>query len=256
LRTQLKGPLGNNDLANSMSSPYAVTLPKLLARQGYESGLFGKYHIALRNNNSAGYGVVRAGGWNHFAGWLDETGDPSSIDSTAGGVGAPGTFTCGFVPGRLADPLNGADTGACYSANGACAMLGTSRGVPPGRQCVMQGGLLDPNAACQSPAPSRLKFSTLQSHYVSPVVYDRADDSLEVLAPTDPRARRWRSTFAVDQAVEWIRSRPAGKPWMATVSFSTVHTPLVPPPVDGSLRGNLAASGLNCNDSCSARTRT
>lgn len=253
LRTGVKGPLGDRDLANAMSSPYATTLPRLLARQGYQSGMFGKYHIALQSNNAAGHGIVRAAGWDHFAGWLDVTGDPSSIDTTAGGVGAPGTYACGFVPGRRADPVNGADRGACYTADGGCVALTVTGGVPPGRQCLERGGLLEPEAACTSPRPARLDFGRLQSHYVSPVVYDRSDGSLERVPAEDPRARTWRARFAVDEALSWIRSRPAGTPWMATVSLASVHTPLVPPPTDPDSPANLAASGMDCRSATAQR---
>ena len=69
--------------------------------------------MGIQSNNPYGYGMVRAFGWDYFDGWLDVTGDPSSIDQTAGGVAAPGTWSCGFV--RDASH-GGADTGACYAA--------------------------------------------------------------------------------------------------------------------------------------------
>ena len=118
MRTNVLGALGPNDLANSMVSPYEMTAPKLLASEGYESALFGKFHLGLQGNNPAGYAMPHDLGWNFFAGWLDETGDPSSIDITAGGVARPGTsYSCGFVPGAAA---GGADAGACYMPNGTC----------------------------------------------------------------------------------------------------------------------------------------
>lgn len=54
LRTKVKAALGPNDLANSMTSPYTTTIPKLIAGQGYESALIGKFHIALQGNYPAG----------------------------------------------------------------------------------------------------------------------------------------------------------------------------------------------------------
>src|SRR5581483_3744326 len=75
LRTNVFGALGPSDLA----------------QRGYESGLFGKFHIGLQGNDPAGLRMVHDVGWDYFAGWLDETGDPSSIDTTAGGVAPPGT---------------------------------------------------------------------------------------------------------------------------------------------------------------------
>ena len=55
LRTNVYGALGPNDLANSMVSPFEMTTPKLLATQGYESALFGKFHLGLQGHNPAGY---------------------------------------------------------------------------------------------------------------------------------------------------------------------------------------------------------
>lgn len=82
LRTNVLGALGPNDLANSMVSPYEMTTPKLLAQRGYDSALFGKFHLALQAHNAAQYAMPHDLGWNYFFGWLDDTGDPPSIDTT------------------------------------------------------------------------------------------------------------------------------------------------------------------------------
>ena len=198
LRTNVKAALGPDDLANSMVSPYEVTVPKLLAQQGYDSALFGKFHLALQGHNPAGYGMPYNLGWNYFAGWLDETGDPSSIDTTAGGVAPLGTWSCGFVPGARD---GGADLGTCYMADGSCRVLQSSGPVPPGRTCRDQGGILDPNQSCQTPPPAYLNFNTLSGHYVSPLVFNYPDGSVEQVPPTDPRARRFRAAVAVDEAI-------------------------------------------------------
>lgn len=245
LRTNVKAALGPNDLANSMTSPYTVTVPKLLAGQGYESALFGKFHIALQGNYPAGDALVHDLGWDYFAGWLDPTGDPSSIDTTAGGVGPPGTYSCGFVPGG-AQP-NGADTGACYLADGSCTEYGSGI-VAPGRSCRDDGGIFDPNTSCQVTPPQYLDFDRLNAHSVSPMVYNFPDGSVERLLPTDPRSRQFRARFAVDEAAKWINSRAPGQAWMVTLSFASIHTPLVPPPADPTSAANLASSNLDCGD--------
>jgi len=245
LRTNVKAALGPNDLANSMTSPYAMTIPRLLAGQGYESALIGKFHIALQGNYPAGDALVHDLGWDYFAGWLEETGDPTSIDTTAGGIAPPGTYSCGFVPGG--DLANGADAGACYLADGSCSEHGGDV-VAPGRSCRDAGGLFDPNTSCQSVVPERLDFSRMNAHSVSPVTYNRADGSVENLPTTDPRARQFRASFAVDAAAEWINSRAADQAWMATVSFASIHTPLVPPPVDPASPASIAATNLDCSN--------
>ncbi len=252
LRTNVKGALGPDDLANSMVSPYEMTTPKLLAQQGYESALFGKFHLALQGHDPAGYAMVHNLGWDYFAGWLDDTGDPSSIDRTAGGVSTVTgqSYPCGFVPSANA---MGADSGACYMPDGSCRDLTSVGSIPPGRICRDQGGILDPDANCHARVPGYINFETLSGHYVSPLVYNYPDGSVEKVPATDPRSRRFRAAFQVDEAIKWIKSRPAGKPWMATVSFSSDHTPLMQPPVDQSLPGNAESSDLDCSEPAAQR---
>jgi hypothetical protein len=245
-RTNVLGALGPADLANSMVSPYEMTAPKLLAKKGYDSALFGKFHLALQGNDPAGYAMPYNLGWDYFAGWLDETGDPSSIDKTAGGVAADGkSYSCGFVPGASA---NGADSGACYMADSSCRKLASSGPVPPGRTCRDQGGIFDPDESCQTPRPGYLNFETLSGHYVSSLVYNYPDGSVEQVPPTDIRARRFRATVAIDEAIKWINNRPDGRPWMATVSFASDHTPLMQPPVNEAQSGNVESSNLDCSN--------
>ncbi len=245
LRTNLLAALGPDDLANSMVSPFEMTLPKLLKQRHYESALFGKFHIGLQGNNPYGDAMPRSLGWDHFAGWLDVTGDPSSIDTTAGGVADPGTYACGYVPG-LKD--GGANTGACYSGDGGCREMSGGGINPPGRACRDSGGIFMPKRACERPRPERIDFRLLSAHYVSPLVINREDGAVIRVPLTDRRARSFRGTVPVDDAIEWIRRRPAGKPWMATVSFSAVHTPLQAPPVRLLPAGARDTNGLDCAD--------
>lgn len=249
LRTNVKGALGPDDLANSMVSPFETTVPRLLAPQGYTSALFGKFHLALQGHDPAGYAMPYNLGWNYFAGWLDETGDPSSIDTTAGGVAPLGTWSCGFVPGADA---NGADSGACYMADGTCTDLQRA-GIPPGRTCRDAGGIFDPGKACATPRPDYIDFETLSGHFVSPLVYNYPDGSYFRAPATNPKARQFRATFAVDAAIDWIKGRPAGEPWMATVSFASDHTPLMQPPYNPDLPGSAESSNLDCADMVAQR---
>jgi hypothetical protein len=253
LRTNVYGALGPNDLANSQVSPFEMTAPKLLARRGYESALFGKFHLGLQGHNPAGYAMPHVLGWNYFAGWLDETGDPSSVDKSAGGVAPSGTWPCGFVPGS-AD--GGADSGACYMADGTCSERSGAGPIPPGRTCRDEGGIFDPGTSCQVPRPDYLDFQTLSGHFVSPLVINHEDGSVEQVPPTAPAARRFRATFAVDAAIDWIKSRPAGRPWMATVSFASAHTPVMQPPVDAIRSEPPGTSRLDCSNGAAQRVLT
>lgn len=50
-RTEVFGALGPADLANSQTSPFETTVPKLLKTKGDQSALFGKFHLGLQANN-------------------------------------------------------------------------------------------------------------------------------------------------------------------------------------------------------------
>jgi hypothetical protein len=233
LRTNVLGALGPDDLANSQLSPFEMTLPLLLKQKGYQSGIFGKYHLGLQGKNPFKDFMPRSLGWDYFYGWLDVTGDPSSIDKTAGGVAQEGEeFSCGFVPGAA---QGGADFGACYHPGNVCEELVIADGVPPGRTCRDSGGILDPGAACNLTAPSNIQdgFDELSAHYVSPLVINKEVNGESVaiaVPPQDIEARTFRGSIQVDAAIDWIQSLPKHQPWMASVSFSSTHTPVMQPP--------------------------
>jgi arylsulfatase A-like enzyme len=261
LRTQVYGALGPSDLANSQVSPYEMTVPKLLKQSGYRSALFGKFHLGLQGKNPFRDAMPHALGWDYFYGWLDETGDPSSIDTTAGGVGqinplnGKGPYTCGFVPG--ADQHDhGANHGACYAADGSCQELRIAGGNPPGRQCRDAGGILDPNQLCKPQAPFNIAtgFSRLSAHYVSPLVINDENGQVTRVPRRDIRSRTYRGTAPVDAAIDWIARQPKHQPWMASVSFASAHTPVMQPPqaliaADKKYGQNASgASALTCTD--------
>jgi Sulfatase len=158
LRTNVFTAIGNNDLANYMVNPNETTIPMLLKKRGYESALFGKFHLGIQSNDPYGDAMVPPLGFDYYEGWLDATGDPSSIDTTAGGVAPPGTWSCGFVQDAA---HGGADTGACYAGNGSCQMVTKSEAEAPGRICRDSDGIFDPNQPCTSPVPAYINFSTL-----------------------------------------------------------------------------------------------
>ena len=230
MRHNVNQALGPDDLANSQVSQFEVTVPKLMADAGYVNGKFGKAHIGGPEHNQFEHGATtQAYGWDHFEGWTE--GVPPSIDTTAGGVGAEGQYSCGFVPNTTQDPVNGADSGACYLPNDTCAVIDstTAAGDSPGMQCLMQGGILVPNETCETPAPA-LDWHTLNAHYVSRMVINDADQ-VEVVDLADQRGRGYRATVEADRTIEWINQQnQSHRPWMATLSFSAAHTPMQPPP--------------------------
>lgn len=242
LRTKVMQAIGPNDLANSQVSPDELTVPKLLKRRGYINGLFGKFHLGGPENNPFGNGSPAALGFDYFYGYVG--GLPDSIDTTAGGVGTPGQYTCGFV--------DDATTGACYLASGDCS--DTLSGDTPGRTCMEQGGIYVPNATCSTTMPD-LNFDIGNAYYSSPIVINNRFGRVTKLSYSDPRARVYRSQLEVDAATSWIKSRSRKQPWMATVSFSADHTPIQQPPQNslGSKSGT-AASSLDCSNVTDQRT--
>jgi hypothetical protein len=257
LRTQVFGALGQHDLANYQVSPYELTMPNLLKERGYQNALFGKFHIGLQENNPFGTAMISALGWDYYSGWLDETGDPSSIDTSAGlGQEYEGRYMCGFVPGEAQDAAYGADAGACYTSARQCTPMNIEGGIPPGRACRDSGGILDPNQSCHTTAPANIQagFNTFSAHYVSPLWINNEEGQAIEVPLTDIRARTYRGTVPVDGAIDWITSRPKGTPWSATVSFSSAHTPVMQPPQELLSVDAAAVSRLLCAAPAGAST--
>lgn len=222
-RTHVYQAIGPNDLANAQLSPYETAIPQLLKNANYENGLFGKFHLAGPDNVEQKNSMPAVLGWDYFYGWI--AGLPESIDTTAGGVSS--NQMCGFVPGSGAK--GGADIGACYQADSSCKVLERTSADQDaaGLQCLDSGGIFVPDATC-GPMPD-LKFSQTNAHYVSPLtIIDNG--VIEEVPLADPRSRGFRARIETDSAIDWIKSRSSGKPWMATLSFSSAHTPWQQPP--------------------------
>ncbi|CAM5201532.1 Arylsulfatase A-like enzyme OS=Castellaniella defragrans OX=75697 GN=HNR28_001610 PE=4 SV=1 [Castellaniella defragrans] len=226
-RTHIYQALGPSDLANAQLSPYEATTPQLLHKAGYESAMFGKFHLAGPENNEADITTPALFGWDYFYGWIG--GLPESIDLQAGGVSAGTSNQCGFVPGPA--KADGAAFGACHFPDNSCTEM--RKDAPEqdvaGLQCLVAGGILAPKRTCADPKPAGLDFSRYNGYYVSPLVILDQGRAEKVL-PDDPRSRGYRTTIETDAAIDWINSRPSGKPWMATVSYTSAHTPWQQPP--------------------------
>ncbi len=251
-RTNLLNVITSSVLANSQLSPYESITPKLLAAKNYDNGYFGKWHLAGPYNNPYENGTPAALGLDYFYGFIE--GSPYPLDTTAGGVGAKGAYACGFVPD--ASQPSGSNSGACYaSPTGPCTNMSKDEtGVAPGLACMQSGGIFVPDAVCQATPPSNLDFETMNGYYVSPLVINNPDGSVEEVPATDPRSRAYRTEAETDNAIAWINSRPAGKPWMATVAYSAIHTPLQQPPMDLLPGGTADNSDLSCTSGTDART--
>jgi arylsulfatase A-like enzyme len=233
VRTNITGAITAADLANSQMSPYEYTTPRLLASRGYASGIFGKTHFAgtpLRPQNNP-YGLTAPAqlGWDNFIGWAD--GAPNPIDTTAGGVADPGTYACGYVPNAANHP-QGADSGACYTVDGACQVLTTGDAAAPGRACMERGGILVPNATCGGPRPSQVDFTLPNAFYAGDVIVNEKNGRAREFGPEHPSGigRGYRTSFESQLSIDWIKSRPKGQPWMTTLGYSSAHAPYQAPP--------------------------
>jgi len=249
LRTNIYAAIGQNDLANSQLSQYDMTTPKLLKKANYESGLFGKFHLAGPENNKSANATPTELGWDYFYGWVG--GLAGSVDTTAGIANGPAIYNCGYVPSSSTN--GGADTGACYMANNTCQNLASSgaENDPPGKQCIINGGLFKANEACTNTLPNGLDFNKQNAYYVSPLVIN-SSAGVEEVPLTDSRSRGYRSTIEANAAINWIKgrssSKPATKPWMATLSFTAPHTPMQQAPKNlvSSIVGG--ANNLDCKN--------
>lgn len=264
LRTNILTAILSTDLANSQVSPFEMTTPKVLRTANYKSALFGKYHLAGPNNNPYGNGTPSSNGFDYFDGFLE--GAPHPIDTTAGGVSMPakasssfpaGPYSCGFVPNSHDDPTNGSDIGACYFADKrGCKVISTSDATTPGRSCLEQGGIFEPKqTACSATPPANVNFSQANGYYVFNLVTNDLKAGTVYKHPlTDPRARQYSPIETTDAAVSWIKSQPAGQPWMATASYALIHAPYQQAP-QSLTPGAADLSGVVCNGNLE-QTRT
>ena len=251
VRTHVSFAITSNDLANSQVSPFETTTPKVLHERHYESGLFGKFHLAGPNFNPYGNTTPHALGWDFFDGIIE--GAPHPIDTTAGGVGVAndegvGPYPCGFVPEEpfpLPNGTAGANTGACYLADNTCTVISKDAKHPtPGRTCLEHGGIFDRNQMCQSTPPSYVNFGHDNAYYVWERVINYPDGSMETVSHSDPRARGYISIATTDAAAQWINSR-SGR-WMATVAYANAHTPYQQPPTSLLPAVSIPASRFDC----------
>ena len=258
LRTNVYDAILSVDLANSQVAPYETTTPRILRQAGYVNGLFGKFHLTGSNinqegayNNPLDFTAVYQLGWDYFAGWQD--GAPHPIDTTAGGVAPANKYSCGFVPNTTESPSNGADTGACYFVNNSCAQITRSVQTPtPGRTCLERGGIFEPSAVCRTPTPAAIDFTLENGYYAGQLVINQANGTATggatVFAPNDPSgaSRGYRSIIESNHAVDWINTRSNTAPWMATVSYSSAHTPFQQAPASLLPAASLPAGGFDC----------
>lgn len=257
-RTQVRNAIVSSDLANSQVSPHDLTIPRVLREQGYTSAVVGKMHISGSNLNPAthpfGNEIMRELGWDYFEGYHD--GGPFPIDTTAGGVAEEGVHGCGFVPNSRDNPLHGADSGACYLADNSCSALDIDDHHTPGRLCLERGGIFDPGSSCQEQRPSHINFSRQNGYYTAEWIINNEDGTTTIRPASDPGSRGYRTRMETDRAIAWIQRQPSERPWMLSIGYSAIHTPLQQPPEQLLPEGAADTGSYNCAEAEIEQMRT
>ncbi|MEO1859327.1 MAG: sulfatase-like hydrolase/transferase [Verrucomicrobiales bacterium] len=236
------------DLPNSQPSPYEYMIPSILKNKNYVSAAIGKVHLSTHPSDPGNLPymneTIRKLGFDYFEGYL--AGAPSPVDTTAGGIGVEGTYSCGFVPSLADSKATGADYGACYFASGSCNEISTQSYHTPGRSCLEQGGIFVPNASCGA-MPSALNFNTQNGHYTGNWVINEEDGiTTRTQPPSDERARGFKTQQEVDRAISWINKQSGDNPWMLTLGLTAIHEPVQQSPVDLVSSDSPLTGGYDC----------
>jgi len=227
MRTGVNAAILSEDLPGAHVSPFEMTTPKVLATAGYNSGLFGKYHLGGPENNPDGNSApVTALGWDYFNGNM--RGGPPSIDVTLGGQYTKDTtkFSCGFPVGLVqgAAWFQGSDGKTRCDDNQGAGYTGQQALFMGGIPALDAGGNLA--ATCRAAAGSGPDFTVFNGYYVWP------QDVASSGGVQTPRSRQYMTSAQTDAAITWIQGQPQSRvhPWMATVAYNAIHTPYQQPP--------------------------
>ncbi len=200
--------------------PAEITVPKLVAKTGYRTGMIGKYHLGGGPENTPpGFGYEAPSttvGLDFYDGYWDL---PPAIDTTVGGQAPAGTYDCGAPGGSL--------QGAACFPDGTCI-----EGVNPFTAMALGATPLlraDGTLArsCREAGCGSIDFSIGNAYYAWRRVIAAAGEGDRLEAPH----REYLTSFISRRSVEWIeQARADGVPWMAFVTHSSSHTPIQTPP--------------------------
>jgi arylsulfatase A-like enzyme len=243
-RTGVGAPLVPGEtLPQSQCSPFEWTTPKVLNAAGYESVLFGKFHLAHNDFNPYGAAnlVPNSIGFTNFNGTL--FGAPPPIDATlAGQLIAETRYSCGFpVEG------NGPAICACLFKGGADGGNECTPGVDA-LECLAAGGvplvtpsgdpILDCNSLEAVLAAHRVAqhWDCYNGYYVWPRTINLNGVAIPATSAETNYARAHADVDQADLAIEFInkqKNKKMGGNWMCTLAFSGDHDPWQQPPEAG-----------------------
>lgn len=236
-RTGVGAPLiPNQTLVQSQCSPFETTTPTLLNAAGYESVLFGKFHLAHNYSNPYGpsNSVPNSIGFTKFNGTL--FGAPPGIDDTLAGqidTKQEGRYSCGF-------PVSGNEPATC-----ACMLRNNECTSPVNAlECLAAGGvplvqpngdpILDCNSLEAAAAAAKICWDRWNGYYVWPRTVNWNGAANDEKDPAFMFARAHADVDQAEHAIQWVNEqRSSTKPWMCTVSFSGDHDPWQQPPAAG-----------------------
>lgn len=249
-RTGVGSPMTDPTLPQSQCSPFEATTPRLLSQVGYESALFGKFHLAQEDNNPAGLLAPSSVGFTRFNGTL--LGAPPYIDPTiAGQVKSDEVlYSCGVPVAGNAPAIC-----ACAFQDGDC-MTGVDA-----LDCLTAGGMPlvaadgTPILTCDADAAARINWSKMNGSYAWPRTINEGNQASQI-SPVRVHADVDQAELAISFINEQ-RAIPAAR-WMCTLSFSGDHDPWQQPP-DASLPpGTHWPAGLPyaCSEQAGVRNST
>lgn len=232
LRTGVNAALLELDQPNAQISAYETTTPMVLRSAHYRSAMVGKYHLGGPTNNPFGYAAPREMGWDYYDGIL--FGAPPPMDPTLGGQYHEDTtaYAWGFPIG---DALG---VGWFLNADGAIRCDDNGGRGYTGKQIATLGGIPALNAAGEFAATCQEAFSSgrtvsftdddtrFNGYYRWPRTVNDGN------AVAHDIGRGYAPTAQTDAGIAWIQQQagPPHKPWMCTVSYSSIHAPYQLPP--------------------------
>ncbi len=221
-RTTVGSPMTTPTLPQSQCSPFEATTPRLLAAVGYESALFGKFHMAQQANNPYGLLAPSSIGFTRFNGTL--LGAPPFIDPTIAGqvTSEEVLYSCGVPVAGNAPAIC-----ACAFENGECIA-----GVDA-LDCLTVGGMPlvaadgTPIVDCDADAAARIDWTAYNGSYAWPRTINEGGTAMQV-AP----ARVHADVDQAELAIAFINEQRAlpDSRWMCTLSFTGDHDPWQQPP--------------------------
>ncbi len=255
MRTGVTAAFTDADLAAAQCSHYESTAPQILHAANYKSAMVGKFHIAGPTNNPDAYGAPAALGWDYYNGIMQ--GAPPFIDPSLGGQYTTDTtkYCWGFPFGA---DQRGAGWFMTPSGNVRCrdnfgfGFTGQQITALGGIAALDAGGDFARTCADAAAPPDFSTNSGYNGYYAMPNVINE-DGQV-----TQSTTRGYATIVQTNAMIEWIKKQSFGfgprEPWMATMSYSAIHTPYQPPPVELWPEGFIWPAGIPMNDCSNSDT--